>query len=231
MMRLLPFLFIVSSFASLAQVNEWQGTFAIGDSEGTVSFLYSHQWELGNKKKFAVGLGGRFTTYTGANRYYRTAPAKLTSGSTGPLVIFKEDIPENIDSLLLKSPQVNSLNAAIVLRYQLSNQFQLGFSIDLIGFSFGAETTATYINGSQGSMEMAKPSAFNILLISDNDRGSLNSEFYAIYSLKNNWGIKAAAQFHFTEYTTTTEVQQFPEPNDRFRNKALLFAFGVTRKF
>jgi hypothetical protein len=231
MFRLLPFLLIVSAFPSLAQVNELQGTFALGDSEGTVSMLYNHQWELGNNKKFAVGLGGRFTTYFGANRYYQTAPAKLTSGSTGPLVIFKENIPENMDSLLIQHPQVNSLNAAIVLRYQVTTRLQLGFSIDLIGFSLGAETKTTYINGVQGGIEMAKPTSFNVLLISDNDRGSLNSEFYVIYSLKNNWGIKTAAQFHFTEYTTNTEVQQFPEPNDRFRNKSLLVALGVAKKF
>ena len=79
-------------------------------------------------------------------------------------------------------------------------------------------------------MENAKPSAFNILLISDNDRGSLNSELYGKYYWNEKWGVKLAAQFLFTEYTADTEIQQFPEPNDRFRNKSLLLALGVICK-
>ena len=79
-------------------------------------------------------------------------------------------------------------------------------------------------------MENAKPTSFNILLISDNDRGSLNSELYGKYYWNEKWGVKLAAQFLFTEYTTDTEVQQFPEPNDRFRNKSLLIAAGISYK-
>jgi hypothetical protein len=79
-------------------------------------------------------------------------------------------------------------------------------------------------------MEDGKPTAFNVLLISDNDHGTLNSELYAKYYFNEDWGIKIGAQFLFTEYTTDTEVQQFPEPNDRFRNKSLMLAIGVIRK-
>jgi len=212
------------------QINELNFTSAVGNSQGSLSALVQHDWELWKKKKFAVGVGARFTSYFGANQYYTTAPAELTSGSTGPFVIFKEDIEENIDSLLIQSPQVNSFNLLINLRYKFNEKLMIGFNIDAIGFSFGAGKNGNYINGSQGSMENAKPTSFNILLISDNDRGSLNSELYGKYYWNENWGVKLAAQFLFTEYTTDTEVQQFPEPNDRFRNKSLLIAAGVTYK-
>jgi hypothetical protein len=56
-----------------------------------------------------------------------------------------------------------------------------------------------------------------------------NSEFFARYLLDEN-GESKEVQFLFTEYTTDTEVQQFPEPNDRFRNKSLLFMAGVSYK-
>jgi len=36
------------------------------------------------------------------------------------------------------------------------------------------------------------------------------------------------AQFLFTEYTTSTKVQQLPEQNDRFRNKSLLLCLGIS---
>lgn len=230
-MKKLVVLFLICCTASaFAQVNEWQGTVAVGDSEAAISILYGHDWEFGARKQFAVGLGGRITSYFGANSIYRTAPAKLTSGTTGPFVIFKPDIDENIDTLIIKSPQVNSINAFVNLRYSFSDKFHLGFNIDLIGFSFGASSRGTYINGTQGSMDNAKPSAFNLLLTSDNDLGSLNSEFYGKYYINERWGIKAGAQFHFTEYKTDTNVQQFPEPNDRFRRKSLLFAAGAVLK-
>jgi hypothetical protein len=53
---------------------------------------------------------------------------------------------------------------------------------------------------------------------------------YLKYYWSEKWGAKLGAQFLFTEYTTNTEIQQFPEPNDRFRNKSLMVAFGVTYK-
>lgn len=219
------------TFALRAQVKEAHFTAAGGNSQGTVSLLAGYNWECGAKKKFAVGLGFRFTSYFGSSQYYRTAPARLTSGSTGPLVLFKEDIPENIDTLRVQSPQVNSLNLAISFRYALSARFQIGFNIDAIGFSFGSNKQGVYLNYPASIVTKGSPASFNLLLISDNDRGSLNSELYARYRLSERWALKAGAQFHFTEYITDTEVQQFPEPNDRFRNKSFLFAIGAVRKW
>ena len=114
------------------------------------------------------------------------------------------------------------------LRYRFNKKFLIGFNIDAIGFSFGSSKKGNYINGVEGGMTKAKPTSFNILLTSDNDRGSLNSEFYGKNALNNTWGLKLAAQFHFTEYTTDVKVQQNPEPNNRFRNKSLMIALGVT---
>lgn len=226
------FLFVLlCSSSAWAQLQYGDATLAVGNSQGTLSVLYGYDWELGSKKKFMVGLGGRFTSYFGRNQYYRTAPAKLTSGSSGLFVIFKPDIEANIDTFLIKSPQVNSLNLLINLRYAWSNRLHMGFNIDAIGFSFGADKGGTYLNFPEGSASRAKPTSLNILLTSDNDKGSLNSEFYVRYFLTKRWALKAAAQFHFTEYTTSTAVQQFPGPNDRFRNKSLMLAVGVSKRF
>jgi long-subunit fatty acid transport protein len=231
MKKVIVFGFLIVFFTeTYSQVRELNFTSAVGSTQGSVSVLVQHDWELWKSKKFAIGVGARFTSYFGANQYYITAPAEITSGSTGPFVIFKENIEENIDTFLIKSPQVNSLNLLINLRYKFNEKFMVGFNIDAIGFSFGGSKAGNYINGAQGAMESANPTSFNILLISDNDRGSLNSELYGKYYWNERWGIKLGAQFLFTEYTTDTEVQQFPEPNDRFRNKSLLFAAGVTYK-
>lgn len=195
---------------------------------GSLAISYQHQWFIGKSQKFNIGLGARASSFFGADLYYVTAPAKLTSGSTGPLVLFKENIISNMDSFLVNSPQLNFINLMIIIDYRFSEKFSGGFNIDAVGFSFGKKTKGNHINGFQGKIEDAKPTPFNILLISDNDRGSLNSELYLRYKIKEKLSLKGAAQFLFTEYTTETKVQNFPEANDRFRNKALLFALGIT---
>ena len=200
---------------------------AAGSYRASASVSLSHHWQIGKKQNFSVGSGGRFTSFYGANLYYVTAPGKITSGSSSPLIIFKENIQENLDSLLLSSPQVNALNLMLNLHYSVSGKVSLGFNIDLIGFSFGSSQRGNYINGNQGKNIKAEPTHFNILLISDNDRGTLNSEFYSRYGINEKWSAKLFGQFLFTEYTTSEVVQQFPTANDRFRNKSLLAGLGV----
>lgn len=195
---------------------------------GSLAISFQHQYFIGKSQKFNVGIGARASSFIGADLYYATAPAKLTSGSTSPLVIFKENIIANIDSFLVNTPQLNFINLMVIIDYRFSEKFSAGFNIDVVGFSFGKKARGNYINGFQGKIEEAKPTPFNILLISDNDRGSLNSELYLRYKIRERIALKSAAQFVFTEYTTETQVQNFPEDNDRFRNKALLFALGVT---
>ena len=201
--------------------------FAAARKQGTFTAGYFYGWNLGKKKKATVGLGARATAYSGRNQYYITAPAKLTSGGTGPGVLFKENINANIDTFRVQSPQVNAVNLLINLGYHFSDKVFVGFSIDAIGYSFGSRVRGTYINGQQRMEERAEVTSFNILLISDNDKGSLNSELYARYRLNDRIRLKAGVQFLFTEYTTRTNVQTSPEPNDRFRRKSLLAGLGV----
>jgi hypothetical protein len=205
-------------------------TAGAGSFRGSFSLAYFQTVKLGQANRFGIGAGLRLTSLVGANLYYITAPAELTSGGTSPLILFKENIAANIDSLLIKTPQVNSLNLLINIQYQVSERITAGFNIDLAGASFGKRTRGNYINGYSGKNTQAEPTPLNLLLISDNDRGSLNSEFYGRYSLNTRWNIKTGIQFLFTEYTTVTKAQVSPKENDRFRNKALLFAAGITYK-
>lgn len=209
-------------------------TTAIGSSEFSTAFAYQHLWLLGKKRKLGLGAGVRLTNYFGFNKYFITAPAELTSGKTGPGVFFTENIEENIDSVLFKNAQVNSLNLSINIQYAFTKKFAAGFNIDAIGFSFGGKKDATYFgNNGTGGATSAKPTGFNLLLISDNDKGSLNSEFYGKYMFNNKWAAKLGYQFLFVEYTTDTKVQTTPDgqTNDRFRNKSSGILLGITRSF
>jgi long-subunit fatty acid transport protein len=213
------FLTITSFSQDHGSANYADFTGAIGSNQGSVSVDYFHLWKVGKSKKIGLGFGGRLTSYFGSSQYYSSAPASLAADES------------KSDSLLLQSPQVNALNLAINIGYRLSSKFGLGFNIDAIGFSFGGKQSGSYINGNQGQVTSAKPTSFNILLIGNNDQGSLNSEFYVRYFIKEKLAIKLAYQYLFTEYTTETEIQQLPEANDRFRNKASLLSVGISRQF
>lgn len=226
---ILLLLFVPTLVVGQGRVHYADVTLGAANAQGALSVSYLHLWKLGANKKLALGLGGRLTSYFGNNQYYTTAPAELTSGGTGPGVIFKDDILANIDSFLLKSPQANCLNISFNLEYPLSKKITAGFNIDMIGFSFGSSRSGTYINGTTSTPVNASPTPFNILLVSDNDRGSLNSELYLRYFLNERIAIKLGAQFLFTEYTTTYNVQTYPSGNDRFRNKSLMVCLGVSK--
>jgi hypothetical protein len=155
----------------------------------------------------------------------------LTSGKTGPTVIFTENILENFDTLSMPKVQVNSLNAAIFLQYSIWPRLDVGFNIDVVGFSFGKEQTGLFTAAESdetslnNTSQKGKPTPFNLLLTSDNDIGTLNSEFFLRYWVRQNWGVKLGYTFLFTEYTTNRELTY---NNDRFRNKAGLLLLGVT---
>jgi hypothetical protein len=234
---------IIALFAVTSKVNAQKNnstdksasfTVAFGSKQFSTALAYQHLWKVGKKQRAQIGLGARFTSNFGNNVFYRTAPAALTSGKTGPAAMFANDITQNIDSVSFKKTQVNALNLSINLAYTVYKKITLGFNIDAVGFSFGGKQNGIYYaNNGVGTATTAKPSGFNVLLISDNDKGSLNSEFYARYKFNNNWGAKLGFQFLFTEYTTATEIQTTPDgqKNDRFRNKASGISFGITRNF
>ncbi len=236
------FLFVLVSGIAIAQQKKPKAvdnfvdvTAGIGSSQFTGTLSYVYNWKVGKRKRWELGLGARFTSYFGSNLYFRTAPAKLTSGKTDPTVLFREDIDANIDSVLFPRAQVNSLNLSLNFGYNFSKKFSAGLTIDAIGFSFGKKQNGVYYgnNLATGVPVTAKPTGFNVLLISDNDRGSLNSELFARYKWNDSWGVKLGLQFFFAEYTTNTEVQTTPggDKNDRFRKKMAGVGIGVTYNF
>lgn len=217
-----------------SKIQSYSFTLAAGGGSFTTALGYQHLWQVGKKKKLGLGIGARFTSAFGSNQYFTTAPAKLTSGKTGPGVLFSEDIEQNIDSVLFNRHQINSLNLSLHLHYRFAPKWGAGFNIDALGFSFGGEQRGQYLgNNGIGAATTGKPTGFNVLLISDNDKGSLNSEIFVDYALSKKWRAKLGYQYLFMEYTTRTEVQTTPDgqKNDRFRNKASGISLGLTYNF
>jgi hypothetical protein len=236
--RFLTLLLIVIGFTiSQAQTNknifaDLTGT--VGSSQGSVSASYVYNWKLWNKKKFEAGLGLRWTTYFGTKKDFITAPARLARSSTIPFfIVFAGQETQNWDTLTVQRPLINALNISSNLGYNFSKRWYAGFNIDLIGVSFGRNTSSILTsNGTTITEPSTKPSAFNLLLTGDNDKGTLNSEFFLKYKINSSLGIKATYQFLFTEYKTTSVRQIAPDGTtvDRFRNKVNAFGIGISYK-
>lgn len=189
---------------------------------------WSHFHKIGRKGKFQLGYGIRLTSLFGSKVKHITAPAKFTTANTGLGVIFQETIEANLDTLTLEKIQVNAINININLQYAFSKQWEIGFNIDALGVSFGGAQKGTFVARSQGrnpSQETAKPTTLNLLLTSDNDIGSLNSELYLRYWFHTQWAVRGGLTFAFSEYTSSGKLVF---DNDRFRAKILMLMLGIT---
>lgn len=207
-------------------------TLGVGSKQTNLSTSYQHLWKFGDNKRLLMGVGMRINGFFASDAYMVTAPAKIVKGETGPGALFKKSIPEYTDSVFMPTSQAFSVNFLISIAYNVSDDFRVGFNIDVIGASFGSERSGTYINGNNpsgiySSPVRGAPTGLNLLLVGENDIGSLNSEFYVTYALDERWSLKGGLQHSFMEYTTTTKVQQFPEANDRFRITPTVACVGV----
>ena len=191
-------------------------TFGFGNSEMSYSTSYYHNWNLGKKNKFFIGTGVRFTASNAKNKNYTSAPSNLAGEAT------------KMDTAFGANTSIYALNALLNLGYNISPKLQIGFNIDLIGISFGPEKTYQFQGSGLQNNTKASPTPLNLLFIGINDKGTLNSELYLQYKVKEKLGIKIGYQHLFTEITTTSKIQTLPEPNDRFRKISDLFNVGVS---
>jgi hypothetical protein len=209
-------------------------SFGIGNKQSSVVAGYFYNWNIrkkklyageqitamGKSKSFIIGTGLRISSNFGKGSLYTSAPSALAG-----------DVNKT-DTLFTSSPTMVGMNVLINLGYNITPKLQAGFNIDVIGFTVGAESKPTApFNPSGFLISSAKPTPFNILLVGNNDRGTLNSELYARYKITNKFGVKLAYQYLFTELTTNTKVQTTPEANDRFRNKSRLINIGFSYHF
>lgn len=210
-------------------------TATVGQSQGTASASFVNNWKLGDKKKWELGLGLRYTSYSGTKKDYITAPAKLSRSTTFPFaIVFAGQETQNWDTLTVQRPFTHSLNLTGNIGYSFNEKWYGGVNIDLIGFTVGRNSSAILTsNGNTVTESKARPSAFNLLLTGDNDLGTLNSEFFLKYNINKQWSIKAVYQFLFNEYSTTSVFQTAPDGTvvDRFRNKINAFGAGVSYNF
>ncbi|WP_299452461.1 hypothetical protein [uncultured Microscilla sp.] len=174
---------------------------------------------LGAKRKIGIGYGIRWSSYFGTDQNFTSAPPEFAGKA------------EKEGTLTVANAQINSLNLAIFLQYNITSKLEAGFNIDAIGFSFGDEQASAFAPPGTGTSNtaayLANPTSTNLLLVGANDRGSLYSEFFVRYKLNDRLAIKAAFSYYFLEYTTSQPIAA-NDDNDRFRNSASMVGLGVS---
>jgi hypothetical protein len=215
--------------------------FQLSVSGATGKFSSAVSWSHLNtitKKvpKLKIGYGVRLSSFIAANKFYVTAPAKFTSPVQNLGTIFSETIEQNIDTITTATANTNSLNLVVHIEYSITRKLDVGFNIDAVGFSFGSEKTFNVISSSfdqnQSPIQKGSPTKLNLLLTSDNDIGSLNSEFFLRYWMSEKLALHGGMTFLFSEYRLSNELS-FDNgriKNDRYRYKAAMAMVGINYK-
>ncbi len=180
---------------------------------------YYKNWNLGksNKKskKVFIGTGVRFFGFFGKSTFFTSAPPSLYG-------------TVNEDSLFAPKPALYAINTFINFGFDISTALQVGFNLDVVGFSFGPTGSPSFITNGNSTTTKASPTKLNALLISANDIGTLNGGLYVRYKLKDKFGVRLSYHTLFTELKTTQKVQTNPIQNDRFRHGSNPIGFGFT---
>jgi hypothetical protein len=173
-------------------------------------------------KKFRIGLGLRTTAFFGGSQDFITAPAMLTSGKRSLAAFFTPYKNEKLDTLTLSQSSTFAVNTKLSFEYNFKKS-GLGFNIDVAGFTLGPKQKSNFWTSENRALnntrQNAKPTPYNFLLISDSDRGSLNSELYYKRQILNKNSLRFGLSFQFVEYKTNNKLTF---DNDRFRYKTLM---------
>lgn len=170
---------------------------------GSISF--GHLWGLGKRKQWHLGYGLRLSSYLGEkNRNYVSADPDLYR------------VDAKTDTLTIANPQQNNFALFITGTYRIKDRFELGFNLDLLGYTFGGDQTAKFL-GNNSRTPIVTNASVGFVSITKYDKydiGFVKSEFMVGYWLNEKWMARAGFSTFITEYRTDRELQ---EGNDRFK--------------
>lgn len=222
-MQLIKLITILTILGFSNSVVGQQFDFAIAGRNGvSPSLSFQKLYGLGQKKNLKIGWGIRANGFFSGSNDLITAPYQLTSGKPSLIGFFTEYKNEKLDTVAVNNTGIVSLNSVIVIEYSIK-KLDFGFNIDALGFTLGGNQEGILSASQSAEFDQTtqnfKPTPFNLLLISDSDIGSLNSELFARYWLNDHCGLRLGLSFQFIEYKAD---QKLTYDNDRFRLKTLM---------
>ena len=136
----------------------------------------SGEWRLEVVGGIALGAGLRLTYYGGDERPYRN------QGTTAP------GLPPNLSV----DPAVWGLNLMVSGQARFVGPLGVGANIDVAGLAEGPSRN-------RGSAVL-EPARGSLLLYGNNDRGSLNSEFFVVVAVSGHLQLRGGASHYVVGY-------------------------------
>ena len=188
----------------------WEFTAAAGTSITTASVgIVRSTRPLLGRFRFGLGLRGTFAA----------GDLKLTPAGA-------KNVPAGVIDTLAVSASAIMLNVSGHASVLVTDRLEAGLNIDLAGLGTGSERTGTYRTSSTAAATTvgASPSATNVFLYGSNDRGSLNSEFFAAWRATDRVTIRGGLSHQLVEYRAKRLLMS---NTDRFRRYSNLIFVGV----
>jgi hypothetical protein len=181
----------------------WDMTVGVGNAM-TVSGAASRATYLGSGDRYRIGLTGR-ATYVSGNLALGPVDPRLPREAT--------------DSMEVSASSV-LLNVGMNFSADINERWIAGMNLDLFGFSVGAEQIASYRstpNSAARSVNVT-PGSPNIFGGGSGDKGSLNSEFYAMWTLNERYALRGGVSHQLTEYKSDLPLDSNAKRYRRYDN-------------
>ncbi|HNF72560.1 MAG TPA: hypothetical protein PLP34_09100, partial [Chitinophagaceae bacterium] len=149
----------------------------------------------------------RYTLSASGNKtIYNTAAIDLNRESN---FIFSKKVPLNIDTLSIENHQTHTWNLMLCIVFPVKS-WEVECRFDVLGFSSGSRKQATLQYGEEGEAirkGSVIPAPRNLLLLGDNNRGTLNATLGVKHKLKHSWFGEFGLQYLRNEYQFDRPVQ------------------------
>lgn len=187
----------------------WDLTAGTGNGATSVSLGAAlTRGALGDRVRLGLGLR---STYVGGT-------LKLTPAA--------RNIPAGVVDTLATPVVALMLNVSGHAALVLTGRLHAGMNIDLVGLGAGGARTATYRASASATplTVSASPARTNVFLYASNDRGSLNSEFFAAWMLSDRVALRGGLSHQLVEYETERALSSNTR---RFRKYSNLLFVGL----
>lgn len=152
---------------------------SLGLSGSALRSALSSQWRHDLHARLTIGAGLRLTHYAGEDASFRNV-GQTTAG-----------LPERVTL----NPNAWGLNVMVSAQARVTGVVAAGANIDVAGVAIGPTEHA-------GAAELT-PARGSLFQYGDNDRGSLNSEFFIAVTLSPQWELRGGMSHYVVGYTAT----------------------------
>ncbi len=182
--------------------------FANGDGATTLSAGITRISGVGKLTRIRAGVGLRGTLGTG------------TIGLTPQGATL---VPPTVKDTLRMSLAPISVNIAAHIGVLVTETLMAGFNIDVFGFTAGGTRSGIYTENQAAAGEgvNAQAASTNVFQGGSKDRGTLNSQFFAMWAFSDRYAIKGGLSHQRFEYVTETPLASNTRRFQMFSN--LLF--------